>query len=341
MISFRRFFAIFNARNKEFYRDWGALGWTLLFPIVMIFSFSYLFEISNQNTYKLAYVGGKAPKILQTRSLAFQSIDEALDKLQHHKIDLVVQKEETDVGRIYKYWVNEASPTSQILEKLWLADGVSSVDQVIRENMRIEPIGYVDWLLPGLLAMNVMMMTMWGVGWVIVRQRKLGILKRLKVSPLNAVEYLLAQMVSRQWILLLSGVFVFGFAHMIYPFSNQGSLWEIAVIYVLGGLSMSAFGLIIAARMQSDELASGLLNFITMPMMMLSEVWFSLEGSPEWVLTLAQSLPLWHMADGMRKIMLEGAHLSDLSTSLLYLLVSGFFFTALGSWMFRWNIDGE
>lgn len=334
--SFRRFYSIFVARNIEFYRDAGALGWTLLFPILIIIAFSFMFKFEGKGIYKSGYLLPKQPiPVPFVEYIGFSTEAEGVKKLKHHQIDLFIDANQ----RPYRYWVNTGSSKSLITEDLLEAARLDpSDDKVIeREEITSKGLSYVDWLFPGLIAMNVMWMALWGVGWVIVRQRKLGVLKRLKASPLTPLEYLLAQMVSRLIILIFVGFVIFAFAHMIHPFHTKGSYIDLLAMYIIGCFSLSSIGLIIAARMSSDEMANGLLNLLSFPMMFLSEIWFSLEGSADWVKALAKTMPLWHMSDGMRKIMLEGATLAELHQSILILCAISIIFTTIGSLSFKWT----
>lgn len=334
--SFKRYWTIFRARNKEFYRDLGALGWTFLFPFLMIIGFGYMFQVGDTGLFKGGYLGGVKPQTANMQWIEFASRDEAMEKLLHHRIDLLV-----DVSaHPPQYWMSETSPKSRVASTLFV-ESIRPVGKIEahKEVVKGREVPYVEWLFPGLLAMNVAWMALWGVGWVIVRQRKLGVLKRFKASPATPLEYLLAQMTSRMMILLLSGVMVFAGSHLIYPFVTVGSYFDIFVMYALGCISLSSIGLLVAARISSDEFANGILNMVNFPFLFLSEVWFSLEGSPEWVRVIAKGIPLWHMVDGMRKIMTEGATLMDLRGSVLMLIAIAVVFTALGSLLFKWTKD--
>lgn len=332
MFHFRRFLAIFNARNKEFYRDIGTLGWTFAFPILVIFAFSHMFRLDNTKMYKGAYMGAQKPDVHLIEWIIYDNFDEALNKLKHHLIDIIVDQENK------KIWINDTSFKSEVAEQLVFAITASQLayERIVVSSHSIK---YVDWLFPGLLAMNVMWLALWGVGWVIVRQRKLGILKRYKASPLTALEYLLAQMFSRLIILIVTGVILFIGSHFIYPFTTVGSYFDLFVTYILGCLALSSLGLVVAARLSSDEFASGLLNLLTFPMMFLSEIWFSLEGSADWVKYAAQFMPLWHMTDAMRRIMNEGATLSEVSYSLMILFIISCVAITIGSKTFKWTVD--
>ena len=153
------------------------------------------------------------------------------------------------------------------------------------------------------------------------------------------MEYLTAQALSRLVIMALSGIMVFALGHLIRPFHTQGSYLNLFIVYLLGCFAMSSIGLVTASRMTSEELVNGILNFLTYPMMFLSEVWFSLEGSPSWVKNLAHAMPLWHMVKSMRAVMSEGATLYDLREHIIILSLIGVVCMVLGASLFRWTRD--
>lgn len=339
-MSLKRIWTIFKARNLEFYRDKGSLGWTFLFPLLVVMGFSFAFRFETDGLYKIAYVGNEHPQVELTQWIEFDGLEKAQAKLRVHKVDLVVDTRESPL----RYWMSPTSPRSRITEKLFTGSFQQSASlqssPLFQKNLvQGREIPYVEWLFPGLLSMNVMWMALWGVGFVIVRHRKTGILKRFKASPLTASEYLIAQLLSRLLVVVSSGVIVFAGAHLIYPFTTLGSYFEMLILYTLGATALSSMGLIIAARITSDELASGLINLFTFPMMFFSEIWFSLEGSGPWVKTFAQVFPLWHMTDGIRKMMTEGTHLSDHLQSVVILLLITLVFTVAGASLFKWTKD--
>jgi ABC-type multidrug transport system permease subunit len=185
--------------------------------------------------------------------------------------------------------------------------------------------------------MNMMFSALWGVGFVVVRYRKNGTLKRLKATPLTPLEYLGAQLFSRIFLLMFTVVVVGIGTDLIFHFKIQGSLAALALIFFLGGLSLSSMGLVLAARGTSEEFASGILNFISLPMMFLSEVWISLEGSPTWVLNLAKIFPLTHLLTGARKIMNDGATLADIQSECLILAATTVICLTVAAGIFSWN----
>ena len=329
-MSLRRVWVLFNSRNKEFYRDPGSLGWIFIFPIVMVIGFGYLFKVGESSTFKVAVVQTQFESST-FEEVAIPSLEEALKKLEFHALDLVITPND--------YYINESSPKSKLAEAVFLKETLPLVSEKTKHIIPGQRVTYVDWLFPGIIATNVLWMALWGVGWVIVRQRKIGVLKRLKASPVKPVEYLAAQALSRMVVMAFSGVFVFALGHLIRPFHTEGSYLTLFFIYMLGCFALSSIGLVAAARLDNEELVNGILNFMTYPMMFLSEVWFSLEGSPEWVKQTAHVMPLWHMVKGMREVMSEGATLAQLSPHIAVLAGIGIFCLFLGGYLFRWTKD--
>ena len=196
---------------------------------------------------------------------------------------------------------------------------------------------YVDWVLPGVLGMNLMFSCVFGVGYVIVRYRKSGVLKRLKATPLQPLEFLLAQVCSRLWLVVAITAGVFLATNVILNFKISGSLLALLVILVLGALCLISVGMLFASRTASEELAGGLLNLATWPMIMLSGVWFSLEGTPGWVHMLAYAMPLTHVVDAARAVMIDGDSLLSVSDHLSFLGALTLVLLLVGSKLFKWE----
>lgn len=342
---FKRFWAIFTARNKEFYRDRAAFGWNFLFPFLIILGFALMFQRGEQQKYQVGVIGSHdraqlaaVASIAQFRLIDFDHEAEAMDKLNRHRIDMVISPETEPL----QYWVNESSPKGAIAESL-LLQALARPDDLNRlANRRILPgeqIYYIDWLFPGIIGMNMMFSALYGVGFVVVRYRKNHVLKRFKATPLSPFEYLGAQITSRMLVLLVTNMIVYIGCALLFGFRCKGSYLELTLLFTLGCTSIISLGLLVAARSSSEEFANGLLNFISWPMMFLSEVWFSLEGAPEWIRTVALLFPLSHLTEGMRRIMIEGDRLVALSPQVATLAAMTLVFLLAGSLLFRWTSD--
>lgn len=333
------------ARNKEYFRDKSALGWNFIFPFLIIAGFGVIFTGNSRDIYKIA-ITGPAPNTQEISSLYenfrsmemlqflnYETFDSASAKLSHHKVDMIF---EPSTG---KYWISKTSPKGYIAEKILEA---ASTDQhqdkkLIKIEIEGKEIPYQEWLFPGILGMNMMFSALFGVGYVVVRYRKNGVLKRLSVTPLKPWEFLTAQMLSRMFLIIFSTSIVYTGCSLLYGFKCRGSFVDLLITVALGGFSMISLGLVIASKTSSEELAEGLLNFITWPMMFLSGVWFSLEGAKPWVITMSKFLPLYHLISAARKIMNDGSGLYEIRYELMSLALMSLVFLTIGSLLFKWG----
>ncbi|MEN8822601.1 MAG: ABC transporter permease [Abyssibacter sp.] len=336
----QRIVAITQARNIEFLRDRSALGWNLLLPVLLVLGLATIFSGDGQSLYKVGVLAESveaalpAPDREPLMGLAFTDFvpqpdgDRARRLVERHQLDLLV---DFDARR---YWVNNSSPKGYSLEQMLagLAGRPFTRAVVTGEQTR-----YVDWLVPGILGMNMMFSCLFGVGYVIVRYRKAGYLKRLSATPVRAAEFLIAQVLSRLLVIMVVTCGVFLATEWVIGFPVQGSHGALLVVALLGAVAMIAMGVAVAARTTSEELANGLLNLVTWPMMMVSGVWFSIEGAPRAVVWLAQCLPLTHLLEAARAVMLDGDSLASVLDHLLVLAAIGLVCLALGAWGFRWR----
>lgn len=331
------------ARSLEFLRDRSALGWNIALPLLMVAGFAFIFSGPGKPLFTVAVVGAETMPLtaerhpfLATPAVRFYaeaSLATAQAKVQRHRIDLVL---DPDGGR---YWINPESQNGRLLEQL--LHGNPGAVPLQRQEVPGERIRYVDWAAPGVLGMNLMFSCLFGTGYVIVRYRKSGYLKRLKATPLSAAEFIVAQLLSRLLLVLAVTVAVYLGCDAFLGFRMDGSYAALLLVTVVGSYSMIALGLVVAARVTSEELAGGLLNLLSWPMMVLSGVFFSLDGAPKAVQWLAQWLPLTPMLDAARAIMLDGAGLADAAVlqPLVLLATMSVLFTVFGALGFKWTQD--
>lgn len=332
-----RLLSVWHARNLEFLRDRATMIFTLLLPIMVVVGMSFVFGGKERPLFKVGVLTGKIDKqahpFLSERYVEFvptATEAEGLRKVTHQQIDLLL-----DLHGEPRYWVNTDSPKGYIIEKLLLASAAGAH----REPVTGAALRYVDYLFPGILGMNMMFSCLFGVGYVVLRYRKSGFLKRLHATPLTAFEFLTAQVLSRLGLILFVTVVLYLGIGAIIHFHSAGNILLLLFVAVIGALSMVALGLTIAARFSSEEVVGGLLNLLTWPMMLLSGIWFSLEGSPAWVRWIASVFPLTHVLDAARAIMLDGAGAAEIAPHLIYLGGTALVFLAFGAWSFRWRYD--
>ena len=330
----RRWAAVFMARNREFLRDRTTLTWNLLFPLMLVLAFAFAFSGEQRPLYKVGLYGepdATLDTFLETRYTQFlpvASLDEAIAQVDRHQLDMLL-----DAGD-RRYWINSTSPRGYILERVLAGSGAGGL---ARETLSGREVRYVDWLMPGVLGMNVMFSCLFGVGYVIVRYRKNGVLRRLKATPLRAHEFLLAQIMSRLLLVVTVTVLLYFGTDLLVDFRMLGSYLNLLLVLLAGSVSLVSLGLVVASRLHSDELAGGILNLLSWPMMFLSGVWFSLEGMHPLLQRLALCLPLTHLIAGARAVMIDGAGLLEMGHHVLILMAMALFFLGIGAWIFRWE----
>jgi len=342
---FKRFLALLITRNKEFWRDRSSLSWNILMPVLIVAGFSFSFSGDIGQQFKVGVINKStatlaSKQFLNLKHIEFYSVDSdkeivarSIKKVQRHQVDMLLDAEKQ------QYWINTESPKGYLIEKILLGTKQqgSKHRKFEKQTVSGKKIRYIDWVIPGILSMNMMFSALFGVGFVIVRYRKNGMLKRLKATPITAFEYLSAQVVSRLILIMVVTAFVFYGTNFFVGFVMNGSDLNLFLVFALGSLNMISLGLIIAARISSEEMAGGLLNLFSWPMMFFSGVWFSLEGAAPIMQNIAEILPLTHITAAARAIMIDGASLMDVSYHLIILAVQSVVFLLFGAWLFKWE----
>jgi len=336
-----QFTAMVKARTMEFIRDRATFFWNLLFPLLLVFGFSFAFSSNQDTLFKVAEWGSPPGldllsdfhSIEEIEFISYdsgeQTLDELLKKLRMHQLDLVVDYRSNEL--IY----NEQSVNASVLRRLYAPELESSGWN--EKTVQGDPIRYVDWLVPGVIGMNMLFSCLFGVGFVIVRYRKNGVLKRLKATPVTAMGFVSAQMASRFMIVLATSIVVYMGTNIFLHFMMLGSYFNLLLLTVLAILCMLSLGLVFAARFKSEELASGILNLISFPMMIFSGVFFSLEGTPQFLQSLSNIFPLKHFIQGARAVMLEGAGLLQILPQVGVLTAMTLGFLLVASLLFQWD----
>jgi ABC-type multidrug transport system permease subunit len=316
-------------RVREFLREKEAVFWVFVFPVLMTFALGIAFrntapdktpvaiEAGAARASEIASILSRSPEITAT----VLSPDEAAQALRSGKVSIVVKP----VGDTFEYRFDPTRPESRTA-RLFVDDvlqrGKGRADVVSIGETRITEPGarYVDFLVPGLIGMNLMGSGLWGLGFTVVIARSRKILKRFAATPMRRSHYLLSFMLSRLIFLVLEVVAVIVFAWVAFGFTVRGSWLSVALVTMLGGFTFSGLGLLVAARPTTIEGVSGLMNFIMLPMWLLSGTFFSSERFPQVLQPFIQALPLTALNNVLRALMNEGASLSSNWTAIAILL---------------------
>src|SRR5947209_7835411 len=196
---------------------------------------------------------------------------------------------------------------------------------------------YIDFLIPGLLGMNLMGTGMWGMGFTIANARMKKLLKRLIATPMRKSQYVTSQFLSRLIFLVAEVTVLVAFGWIVFGVRVNGSIAALALLAVTGGFAFSGIGLLVAARARTIEAVNGLMNLVMMPMWLCSGVFFSYERFPEAVKPFIRALPLTILNDAMRAVINDGVPLLHIIPALLALLAWAAVTFAVGLRFFRWQ----
>ena len=332
------------ARMREFYREPEAIFWVFGFPIVLAFALGIAFRNRGPGELRIAVLRQTGDSALaaglgHAPGLTVTVLDSAAAglELRTGRVALLVIPGE---HLVYRY---DSTRTESRLARLQVDDAVQRArgraDAVRVEDERVTEPGarYIDFLIPGLLGMNLMGSGLWGVGFSVVQARTKRLLKRYMATPMRRSHYLLSFVLSRLVFLFLEVAALVGFAWWMFDVGVRGSFGAVAFITVLGALSFNGLGMLVASRARTIEAVSGLMNLVMLPMWILSGTFFSYARFPDTMQPFVRALPLTALNDALRAVMIDGSPLIRLGTPLAIVTAWGCasFVVALG--IFRWR----
>ncbi|MEI7982480.1 MAG: ABC transporter permease [Bacteroidota bacterium] len=196
---------------------------------------------------------------------------------------------------------------------------------------------YIDFLVPGLIAMGVMMSSMWGVSYAIIERRSKKLLRRMVATPMKHSNFLIALITVRVLMNFVEGGLLFLFAFLVFGITIQGNVAALMTLFIAGNFAFAGISIFISSNTAKTEIGNGLINAFSMPMMVLSGIFFSYHNFPAWTIPVIQKFPLTLMADGMRSIFIEGAGFAEVSIPILVLSSIGLLFFVAGMKIFKWH----
>ncbi|MFN2399187.1 MAG: ABC transporter permease [Gemmatimonadaceae bacterium] len=334
-------------RLREFWREPEAVFWVFVFPILLAAGLGLAFRNRPAEVSTIAVVSGahgsdelvRALKMNRALTVSVLDSAEAARRLRTGQVALVAS---SGASGSVEYRYDDTRPEArtarmEVDAAVQRAAGRGDPVTVTERQVREPGSRYIDFVIPGLLGMNLMGSGIWGIGFGIVDARKKKLLKRLVATPMSKAQYLLSFMLSRLTLLVVEVATLVGFGALVFGVPLRGSLVELGVVCFVASLSFGALGLLVASRVRTMEGASGLMNLVMLPMWICSGVFFSASNFPAAIQPFVQALPLTAVNDALRANMLEGANLSaiggEMGVIAAWLTVS--FVLALR--LFRWR----
>ncbi|MFL5507106.1 MAG: ABC transporter permease [Gemmatimonadales bacterium] len=336
-------------RLREVVREPEAVFWTFVFPLLLAAGLAVAFRARPpevrivgvlQDAEDPDLAASAIAGLAGTEGLVPLPVDSAtaMTALATGKIDVLV------IPSLYgvQYRFDPTRPESRIARLLTdgaLQRSAGRIDPLGVEDVRVSERGarYIDFFMPGLLGMNLMGSGIWAIGFSIVSARSKKLLKRLVATPMSRAQFLLSFLLSRLVFLVLEVVVLVGVAHYGFGVPLRGPLVVLALITLLGALAFCGLGVLIAARPQTTEGASGLMNLAMLPMWVFSGVFFASSRFPAVIQPFVQALPLTAVNDALRANMLEGAGLGAVAGELGILVAWATGTFALALRLFRWR----
>ncbi|HEX6533648.1 MAG TPA: ABC transporter permease [Gemmatimonadaceae bacterium] len=334
-------------RYREFLREPEAVFWVFVFPILLAAGLGVAFRNRPAEVQKVAVLStapgaaGVARALAGDSAISVRALDDsaAARALRTGEVALVVVPSGASAVT-YRY--DDTRPESRaarLITDAALQRAAGRTDPVAVSESRVRERGsrYIDFVIPGLLGMNLMGSGIWGIGFAIVDARKKKLLKRLIATPMSRAQYLASFLLSRLTMLFLEVVTLLGFGVLAFGVPIRGSIAQLALVCLVAALSFGALGLLVSSRARTVEGASGLMNLVMLPMWVFSGVFFSSSNFPRAMQPFIQALPLTAVNDALRATMLQGASFGaiagELAIAAAWLVVG--FVVALK--LFRWR----
>src|SRR5271157_494791 len=328
-------------RFKLILREPEAVFWIFVFPILLAVGLGIAFR---NRPADVLQVGATTPQLTQAlaadKELTAATMDEAAGT---HALAtggillLAIQKPD---GVAYKYDdTNPDARTARLVADQAIQTAAGRREAVHAGNQLVHETGsrYIDFVVPGLLGMNLMGSAMWGLGFAIVEARQKKLLKRMVASPMPRWQYLASFLLSRLLMLIIEVAVFLGFARLVFGVPFRGPLWQLGLLCVLTSLAFSALGLLVSSRARTMEAASGLMNLVMLPMWILSGVFFSATRFPAVIQPLVRALPLTAAISAIRGNMLQGMNLGQMIAPVGILLAWFVAPFAVSLRIFRWR----
>ena len=371
----RQFYELLAATFKMTVRNRQALFWLFVFPVMLmalyVVAFSGgqaepklgLIDLDNSSMSRQVTKGFKTAKIIKLSEP--KSVKEGKEKLKKGDLDGVIVLGaglSSDVAKVLAarpgsvaggspakidlYFDPSNTFVSEVTKGL-VGNVISSVDrsasgapvlmQLRSHSVRQRNLRYIDFLVPGIIAMTLMNSAMFGLGGTIVNYRERGILRRLKVTPQPLALFVGAQIANQLIFSVIRAVLLIAVARALFGVTVVGNWFLLFLVVIVGSLAFVTIAFAIASFAKNREIADTLGNLISMPMMFLGGVFFPTDGAPSWIKPLINAMPLKYLADAMRGVMIKGDAFSTIQTDLLVLVGVTLVFFVISSKLWRWE----
>jgi ABC-type multidrug transport system permease subunit len=363
--------ALITAHAKELMREPAVLFWGIIFPILMALGLGIAFTKSSETTNRIAvihsgistdstkpietFLNKYASKIQDDNELPgyrlvlknnklgnsifiFQRMDwkQAETLLKKGEISLILEEKNNKI----QFHFDPAAPDAQ-LNYMKLSRVLSTDKPVIQNSENVAPLTlkgtrYIDFLIPGLIALGILMSSIWGLGYSLIEKRSKKLLRRMVATPMKKSYFLISFISVRTFMNLIEACLLFLFSYIVFGITIQGSLLALLLIFIAGNINFAGLSAFISSRTANPEVGNGIISAVTTPMFVLSGIFFSYHHFPDWSIPFIKILPLTMLADSVRSIFIEGAGYQEVAVPFFVLLGMGLIFFFIGLKTFKW-----
>jgi ABC-2 type transport system permease protein len=352
---------------REFIREPGIIFWSIIFPVLMAWVLGIAFSRNDEMVQQVAFIEDSLnmnlefrrfvqdgtrvdsergadyyEKTIRNEQLGATSYRFLLTDweggvlmLKRGQVNLILREYTDSIG----YYFDPANP--QARTAYIMLSSVINNEQMVYETDRINPLTqrgnrYIDFLVPGLMALGLMNSLLWGMSYALIDMRSKKLMRRMVATPMKKSEFLLSFFIARLSITIIEALLLLGFAVAYFQITIQGSLAAFILVFLAGNIAFSGIAILISSRTANSRIGTGLINVITLPMMILSGVFFSYHNFPDFVIPIIQKLPLTMLADSLRSIFIEGSGIARVSLNALALALLGIACFLIGLRTFKW-----
>ncbi|MCB1191490.1 MAG: ABC transporter permease [Leptospiraceae bacterium] len=335
-------YQLISVKFKEFYREPAIIFWALVFPIMMAGVMGIAFQNKGPESVKAGVIPSQDSKLeiaeLGNEQIQFKpmNLKEAEESIKKGLINIYILP--TSKGE-YEFYFDPKNPNASkeyhiILNHLYQKHGYTIPHKIV--NLESAGSRYIDFFIPGLLGMGIMNSCVWGLGWALIELRVKKLLRRMAATPMNKPYFFFSYFVTRLVISLVEFFLLFVFSYFLFDVKIFGSFLAVVLLIISGNCAFAGISTLIASRANSTQVGNGLINVVTLPMMVFSGVFFSYHSFPEFLIPIIQGLPLTILVDSIRSVFIEGTGISGVYLPCLKLLGCGLFFQIIGIKLFKW-----
>ena len=357
----RQFFQLTKIQFLEFFREPGIIFWALLFPVLMAWGLGLAFKGDAKQERTVAWVkttsnekiikefindtlgNPKEPLLVlgnkKTGFVTYHFIpttwEEASLMIKRGKSLLIMGERADSVNYFFDPKNAEAQiaylQISSAMNKRTCKEQNGQIQALDQKGMR-----YIDFLVPGLLAMNIMFGSLWGVSYSLIDKRSKKLLRRMIATPMNKTSFLFSFFVTRISLSIIEVIVLLFFSWWYFDMRVQGSIPALIALVIAGNIVFFGLAVFLSSRTSNTRIANGIINAVSMPMMICSGIFFSYHNFPGWVTIIIQQLPLTIIADSIRSVFIEGAGFAETKFAILLLSGTGILLFAIGKRAYKW-----